>query len=58
MKPRSDLIDKGVINPAKEVIRIDVTVYKDSMEASEYRLQRPRESIHTDHYFFTDDLRY
>ena len=36
MKPRSELVDRGVIDPAKEVIGIDLAVYKDLFEASEY----------------------
>ena len=29
MKPRSELVDRGVIDPTKEIFGIDIIVYKD-----------------------------
>ena len=36
MKPRSELVDRGVIDPTKEIFGIDIIVYKDLPEAGEY----------------------
>ena len=32
MKPRSELVDRGVIDPTKEIFDIDVDVYRDLLE--------------------------